>query len=268
MTGASVRCAGLVHVYHVEGTDVAALRGADLELAPGERIALLGPSGSGKSTLLSLVAGLMRPSTGTIHVNDLEVTSAGSGALHHYRGHTVGLMLQGVAGNLLPWANPTENLRYAARGTSPAADAVLEAAGLGHERRPVEQLTPSARQSVALAVALVGSPSLLLVDEPTNMLTSDDRERLLDVFVEVTAGTTVLMVTHDEAVAARMERMVRMRDGRVAAEGVRGAALSVVGADGSVPLPDGLLAQWRPGSRVRIRQTSETEISLTREDPL
>lgn len=265
--GAEVRCAGLVHVYRVSGTDVAALRGADLYLGPGERIALLGPSGSGKSTLLGLLAGLLRPSAGTVHVDDLEVTRAGESALHAYRARTVGLMLQGVNGNLLPYADPLQNVRHATAGRPGAGEDVLRLVDLHRERRAVDRLTPSARQAVALAVALARRPLLLLVDEPTNMLTPADRDALLDAFVEATVGTTVLMVTHDEAVAGRMERMVRMRDGRIASEGVRESPFAVIGADGSVPLPDRVLGYWPPGARVRVVEDGERTLRLTREDP-
>ena len=263
---AAVRCRGLVHVYVVEGSDVAALRGADLEVAPGERIALLGPSGSGKSTLLALVAGLLRPSAGRVVVDGLDVSRASEPQLTAYRRHTVGLMLQGVNGNLLPYADPLENVRYVAGPQVEAGEAVLSLVGLADERRPVARLAPSARQAVALAVALSRRPPLLLVDEPTNMLTPTDRDALLDAFVDATAGTTVLMVTHDEAVAARMERMVRMRDGRIASEGVREQPYAVVGADGSVPLPDRLVDQWPPGSRVQVAAVGEDELRLTRAD--
>jgi ABC-type lipoprotein export system ATPase subunit len=245
---------------------VAALRGADLHLAPGERIALLGPSGSGKSTLLSLAAGLLRPSAGRIMVDGLEVTRAGERELHAYRANTVGLMLQGVNGNLLAYADPLENVRHATAGRVGAGADLLRLVGLDRERRAVGRLTASARQAVALAVALARRPRLLRVDEPTNMLTPADRDALLDAFVEATHGTTVLMVTHDELVAARMERMVRMRDGRIAAEGVREEPLAVVGADGSVPLPDRLLGQWPPGSRVRILEDGPEALRLTRDD--
>ncbi|GAB3434703.1 ABC transporter ATP-binding protein [Phycicoccus ginsengisoli] len=264
--GAAVRCTGLVHVYRVEGSDVAALRGADLALAPGERIALLGPSGSGKSTLLAVVAGLLRPSAGRVVVDELEVTRAGEQQLRGYRRHTAGLMLQGVNGNLLPYADPLENVRHVAGQQSQAAEHVLSLVGLVDERRPVGRLSPSGRQSVALAVALSRRPPLLLVDEPTHLLAPTDRDALLDAFVEATVGTTVLMVTHDEAVAGRMERMVRMRDGRIASEGVREQPYAVVGADGSVPLPDDLVGRWPPGSRVRIEPVGEDELRLTRAD--
>ena len=262
-TGAEVRCSGLVHVYRVGGTDVAALRGADLALARGERIALLGPSGSGKSTLLSLVAGLMRPSAGRILVDGLDVTTASERELHAYRARTVGLMLQGVNGNLIPYASPLENVLHADPDPSGAGLSVLALVGLDRETRPVSALTLASRQAVALAVALAGRPRLILVDEPTNTLTPHDRDVLLDAFVEATQGTTVLMVTHDEAVAARMERMVRMRTGRVAAEGLRESQYSVVGADGSVPLPDFLLHEWQPGRRVRVERDGPDQLRLT-----
>jgi putative ABC transport system ATP-binding protein len=264
--GASVRVAGVVHVYRVLGTDVAALRGADLAVEPEEAVALLGPSGSGKSTLLSVIAGLRRPSAGAVLVDGDDIARWSERRLYRYRAETVGLMLQGAASNLLPYATPRENVAYASSQRTSGAGDLLAAVGLADERRPVAQLDRAARQALALAVALAGKPRLLLVDEPTSQLDEDARETLLDAMLTATreAGTTVVMVTHDEQVAGRMQRMVRMRDGRVGAEGLRHEQYAVIGADGSVQLPDELLAAWPAGSTVRVEATSEHEIRLTR----
>ena len=264
--GSSVRCAGLVHVYRVAGTDVAALRGVDLLVDRGERVALLGPSGSGKSTLLTVVAGLRRPSAGVVEVDGRDIGAASGRQLHTYRADTTGLMLQGALSNLLPWATPQENLDYAMRGRNPAQTLVdvLGVTGVADERRPVAALDPAAQQAVALAVAMAGVPRLLLVDEPTSELDDPDRDLLLDALIEVTAdvGTTVLIVTHDEDVASRMQRMVRMRDGRIGSEGLRHEQFAVIGADGSVQLPDGFSATWPPGSRVEVTAVSSTQLRL------
>lgn len=270
-TGAGVRTVGVVHVYRVAGTDVAALRGVDLTVAPGERVALLGPSGSGKSTLLSVVAGLRRPSAGAVFVDGDDIARFSETQLYAYRSAGLGLMMQGTVSNLLPYASPRENVRFVAgrpprgRAADPGAEA-LAAAGLVDERRPVGTLSRADQQATALAVAMAGSPRLLLVDEPTSQLDDDARERLLDTLVAATAaaGTTVLMVTHDETVAQRMQRMVRMREGRVGAEGQRHDQYAVIGADGSVQLPEELMAAWPAGSTVVVAADSPDVITIRR----
>lgn len=268
-SGARVRCAGLVHVYRVAGTDVAALRGVDLDVSPGERVALLGPSGSGKSTLLTVVAGLRRPSAGVVEIDGRNIGRATNRQLHAYRADTAGLMLQGSLSNLLPWATPEDNISYAMRGRGEPQSVVdvLAVAGIAGERRPVGALDPAGQQVVALAVAMASAPRLLLVDEPTSQLDDSDRDVLLDSLVEVTAafGTTVLVVTHDEDVASRMQRMVRMRDGRVGSEGLRHEQFAVIGADGSLQLPDVLSAGWPPGSRVEVTPVSSTQLRIDRQ---
>jgi ABC-type lipoprotein export system ATPase subunit len=273
VSGAAVRAVGVVHVYRVAGTDVAALRGVDLAVRSGERVALLGPSGSGKSTLLSVVAGLRRPSAGMVFVDDRDVARFSERELYAYRAGTVGLMLQGARTNLLAYATATENLRFAIhrrRSEQAAAGVrVLDEAGLADDRRPVARLDLAAQQTIALAVAMATGPRLLLVDEPTSQLDDDARDGLMDALVRTTAaaGTTVLMVTHDEHLAGRMQRMVRMRDGRVGAEGLRHQQYAVIGADGSVQLPEELLATWIPGETVEVTATSADELRIARRLP-
>ena len=257
--GAEVRLEGLVHVYRVLGTDVAALRGVDLDVDPGERVALLGPSGSGKSTLLSLLAGLRRPSAGSVLVDGENIASFGERRLGRYRARTVGLMLQGVASTLLPYATPVECVRFAT-GAKANDDPVLNGAGLTAERRPAAQLDRGRRQLTALAVAMARQPALLLLDEPTSGLGDHQRDALFDALLAAVdrSTTTVIVVTHDEEVAGRMQRMVRMRDGRIGAEGLRHEQYAVIGADGSIQLPEALAGQWPVGAQVRVEQVGET----------
>jgi putative ABC transport system ATP-binding protein len=270
--GAAIRTVGVVHVYRVAGTDVAALRGVDLSVAPGERVALLGPSGSGKSTLLSVVAGLRRPSAGSVLIDGQDIARFSESQLYDYRSRSLGLMMQGTVSNLLPYASPQENVRFVGgtpsggRRAADASAAALAAAGLTHERRPIARLSRADQQATALAVAMAGDPRLLLVDEPTSQLDDDARESLLDTLVRATAaaGTTLLMVTHDENVAHRMQRMVRLRDGRVGAEGQRHEQYAVIGADGSVQLPEELMATWPAGSTVAVEAASPDEITIKR----
>jgi putative ABC transport system ATP-binding protein len=268
-TVAALRCTGLVHVYRVSGTDVAALRGVDLEVQPGQRLALLGRSGSGKSTLLSILAGVFRPSAGRAEIFGEDLAQITPARLRGLRGGVLGLVLQGTATNLLLWDDAVGNIDYVASRT-PRGDRrigldVLDAAGFTDLRTPVRMLAPSEQQVVTLAVAMSTRPQLLLMDEPTSQLDDAARDRLLDVLVDVTSreGTAVLVVTHDEAVARRMDRTIHIRDGRVAEEATAGGRFAVVGADGSVQLPEEALhGAWAPGSLVAVEVDGEREIRL------
>ena len=173
MRGLAIRTRGLVHIYHAEDHDVAALSGVDLDVAAGEMVGLLGPSGSGKSTLMSLLAGVLRPSAGKVFVGDTEVSAAPPRDLDRLRATEIGLMLQGAGRNLLPNTTPDDNVRFAQhparRAGRPLADPreVLDEVGLAdHADRPLSELTPGGLQLAAVAVAISTRPGLLLCDEP------------------------------------------------------------------------------------------------------
>lgn len=261
--GLAVSTHGLVHIYRSEGHDVAALAGVDLDIAPGEMVGLLGPSGAGKSTLLTLFGGLMRPSAGRIRVGHQDLTRMDEAQLDNYRAGDVGLILQGAARNLLPFLTPRDNVAFAqsaARGAGrpvPPVGEVLELVGLGTKgRAPLTELTPGQLQLTALAVAMSTRPGLLLADEPTSQLDHEARDLVLDTLHDVNheVGTTIVVVTHDGAVAARLPRTVTIRDGRVGGEGRRGEEYAVVAVDGSLPLPDHALDALPPGTLVRVHE--------------
>ena len=278
-TGLPVRTQGLVHIYRAEGHDVAALSGVDLVVGPGERIALLGPSGSGKSTLLGLLGGLLRPSAGRIHVGDQELSAMTDEEIDAYRATEVGILLQGARRNLLPYLTPRENLVFASRSAArrgrelPEPAEVLRLVGLeGREDDPLARLTPGQLQLAALGVAMSTSPGLLLADEPTSQLDHGARDTVLDALAHTAAtlGTTVVVVTHDPAVAAAFPRTVTIRDGRVGGEGRSGEEYAVVSADGSLPLPAEVLATVPPGTLVRVHHEEDGSWSLRpvlEEDP-
>jgi ABC-type lipoprotein export system ATPase subunit len=255
---------GLVHIYRAEGHDVAALSGIDLVVAPGERLALLGPSGAGKSTLLSLFGGLLRPSAGRLHVGDHDLTRMPEGELDALRGLDIGMVLQGAARNLLPYLSARANIGFAqaaARSRGRAVPDAAEVAALvglspGAADAPLTALTPGELQLAAVAVAVSCRPGLLLGDEPTSQLDHGARDVVLDALGHVNAewGTTVVVVTHDPDVAARMPRTITIRDGRVGAEGRAGEEFAVVSADGSVPLPPHALAALPPGALLRVHE--------------
>lgn len=264
----ALRCAGLVHVYREAGTDVAALRGIDLVVEAGQRVALLGPSGSGKSTLLAIVAGIMRPSAGKASVFGTNLATAKEGDLRRLRGGTLGLMLQGASTNLLLHESPEANVAWALkgrwRGSARIANQLLDAAELRATNRPTREMSPAEQQIVALAVAMAARPRLLLADEPTSQLDDNERDTLLDLLVEIAGeqGTAVLLVTHDDLVASRMQRSVHLRDGRIGEEATASGRYAVIGADGSVPLPEALRAEWTAGRLVSVDTVTPGEIRI------
>ncbi|CAN5249943.1 ABC transporter ATP-binding protein [soil metagenome] len=264
---------GLVHVYRVAGTDVAALRGVDLDVLPGQRVALLGASGSGKSTLLTIAAGIVRPSAGTTTVFGTNLGLATQSQLSRLRGGTIGLMLQGASTNLLLHESAIGNVDWALRGTSRGSREVgahvLDTGGIAVDGTTVGRMTAAQQQIVALAVAMASRPKLLLADEPTSQLDDDSRDRLLDVLVETTdrEGTAVLLVTHDQAVAERMQRTIHLRDGRIGSEGNATGRFAVIGTDGSIQLPEELRTQWEAGALVTVEPAENGELRIRRAQP-
>ncbi|WP_406831697.1 ATP-binding cassette domain-containing protein [Pedococcus sp. KACC 23699] len=252
---------GLVHIYRAEGHDVAALSGVDLVVAPGEVVGLLGPSGAGKSTLLTLFGGLMRPSAGRVRVGEHELSTMTEPELDRFRAADVGIILQGATRNLLPYLTARQNVEFAQRSAVkagrgvPGAAEVLELVGLDHAAtEPLDSLPPGQLQLAALAVSLASRPGLLLGDEPTSQLHHTSRDVVLDALHRVNEewGTTIVVVTHDPDVAARLPRTVTIRDGRVGSEGRAGEEYAVVSADGSLPLPAAAVAAFPPGAFVRV----------------
>jgi ABC-type lipoprotein export system ATPase subunit len=260
-SGMRVSTRRLVHIYRTEGHDVAALSGVDLDVDPGEVVGLLGPSGAGKSTLLSLLGGLFRPSAGKIFLDADELSAVSPRRLDELRATSVALMLQGATRNLVPYLTPRQNVTYAqgaARAAGkdvPDADDVLEQVGLHADAdRDLAALTPGHLQLAAVAVAVASGPGLLLADEPTSQLDHEAAARVLDTIARVNeaTGTTVVLVTHDPAVAAQLPRTVTIRDGKIGGEGRSGEEYAVVTADGFLPLPSHALADLPPGTLLRF----------------
>ncbi len=274
MTGVGVTSRGLVYIYRLEGYDVVALSGVDLDIAPGESVALLGPSGSGKSTLLALLAGLLRPAAGRLVVGQHDLVRAGPAELQALRATDVGVVLQGASRNLLPYLTAEQNVRFAQRGSSrkqlPAPRDVLAMVGLsarGRNRARPQRLSPGERQRLALAVGLATRPGLLLADEPTSQLDPRARDEVLIALDAVRrAGTTVVVVTHDPDVGRQLGRTVTIRDGRVGAEGRRGEDYAVVGRDGTVHLPQEVLRRLPPGTLVSVEPQPDGTVLLTPEE--
>ncbi|MGK5740620.1 ABC transporter ATP-binding protein [Micromonospora sp. URMC 103] len=263
--GVPVTCHRLIHIYPARAGDVVALSGVDLHIAAGEMLALVGPSGSGKSTLVSVLGGLLRPSAGRVFVGKHELSRLSPSEIAPLRGAVIGTVLQGAHRNLLPYVSVRRNVwlaqRPAARRSGRRADppeAILELVGLpGAGARLAGDLTPGQRQRAALAVGLAAGPGLLLVDEPTSQLDGPGRDEVLAALASVNAerGTTVVVVTHDAEVGARLGRAVTIRDGRVGAEGRDGRDFAVVAGDGTVQLPPETLEAFPPGTLFAVEHT-------------
>ena len=211
--------------YRVGSEDVHALDGVSLRIAEGEFAAVIGPSGSGKSTLMHLLGFMARPTTGRMMFDGEDVSALSASAQAGYRARKLGFVFQ--AFNLLPRLSVTENVllpvTYARGDTREArrrVAEVLDRVGLAHRaRHRPGQLSGGERQRVAIARALINRPRLILADEPTGNLDSQNVERVLALFPELHAeGQTIVLVTHDAAVAAAARRQIRMAGGRVQPE--------------------------------------------------
>jgi putative ABC transport system ATP-binding protein len=219
---AIIRIRELERAYRMGSELILALRGVTLDIHRNEYVAVMGPSGSGKSTMMNLLGCLDTPTAGEYWLNGEEVSRLTDDALARVRNREIGFVFQTF--NLLPRATALHNVElplvYAgARGRErrERAAAALERVGLGHrmEHRPSE-LSGGQRQRVAIARALVNQPSILLADEPTGNLDSVTSEEIMEVFANLhDAGQTVIMVTHEPDIAARAERRIILRDGRV-----------------------------------------------------
>ncbi|MDP9795140.1 putative ABC transport system ATP-binding protein [Catenuloplanes nepalensis] len=199
---------------------VTALRPADLTVAPGEYVTVVGPSGSGKSSLLNVAGLLDRPTAGGYELDGIDVGALRESARTALRGRRIGFVFQSF--HLLPYRTATENVAlaqlYAAvprRRRLAAARDALDRVGLAHRRDALPlTLSGGERQRVAIARALVHEPSLLLCDEPTGNLDSATAGTVLDLLDALHAtGITLVVITHDPVVAARGARTVTIRDG-------------------------------------------------------
>jgi putative ABC transport system ATP-binding protein len=197
------------------------LDGVDLAIAAGETVAIVGASGSGKSTLLGLLAGLDRPTAGRVELAGTDITDLDEDGRAAVRAGRVGFVFQ--AFHLLPALTARENVLLPMEvagiaDAGPRADSTLERVGLAHraEHRP-HQLSGGEQQRVAIARAFAPGPAVLFADEPTGNLDQTTGERVIDLLfgINAEAGTTLILVTHDEALAARCDRRITLDAGRV-----------------------------------------------------
>ena len=221
-SGEAVRTANLRKTFEADSAPVRALRGVDLTIQSGEFIAIMGPSGSGKSTLLNLIAGLDVPSAGDVVVAGIPLAGRSESELARIRRAHVGFVFQ--FHNLLTGMTASEQVQLAAalsgmsrRDSEKRARDLLDLLGLGDRADMLPGvLSGGERQRLAIARALANEPTILLADEPTGALDSESGSEVIELLRRLHAeGQTILLVTHDERVAAGAERTLEMRDGRL-----------------------------------------------------
>jgi putative ABC transport system ATP-binding protein len=212
----------LTKTYRVGDVDVHALRGVDLEVARGEFIAVVGSSGSGKSTLFNVLGGLTPPTAGSIHINGNDLAGMTNAQRTNLRKKTVGFVFQKY--NLLPTLSAEDNIRLVKYigDRSTELDApfkeVLTLLGIADRlKHKPRALSGGQQQRIAIARAIVNSPAILLADEPTGNLDSQNSIAVLKLMKDLNQrlGQTILMITHDQDAAAYADRKVHMRDGRI-----------------------------------------------------
>lgn len=282
---AFVICDNLVKIYKIAELEVVALQGLDLVVGPGELLGIVGASGSGKSTLMNVLGGLDRPSAGRAWVDGLDLLKLSNAELNQYRRTRVGFVWQQGARNLIPYLNALENIKLpmtlagqAGRVAQKRAEELLDMVELTERKKHrLSELSGGEQQRVAIAVALANQPRLLLADEPTGELDSATALTIYQMFQKLNRelGLTTLIVSHDPSIARHVNRVVAIRDGKLATETVRARGngrpgfgpsheaeeifeeLTVLDSAGRLQIPKEFLAHFGIRGRARIELTEE-----------
>ncbi len=270
-------CNNLVKIFKVANLEVVALQGLDLQVHKGEMMSLVGASGSGKSTLLNIVGGLDTPSAGQIRVGDFDLLKMNDQERVRYKREAVGFVWQQPGRNLLPYLTALENVELPMTLTQVPAHQqrkrtleLLDLLDLADRANfSPDRLSGGQQQRVALAVALANNPPLLLADEPTGQLDSEAAAQVFDSLRELNKAyhTTILVVTHDPQVAARVDRVVGIRDGRTSTEiwrernhhdgSISEEEWVILDRAGRMQLPQVYVDTLRLSGRVQVRLESD-----------
>ena len=221
-----IQCENLVKIYKTKDLEVLALQGLELEIEQGEMMAIIGNSGSGKSTFLNMIGGLDRPSAGRLIVDGKDLFKLSEQELVEYKRNTVGFVWQNNARNLLPYLTAWQNVQMpmlfgSAKQKKEHALELLEMVGMSHRKdHRLDQLSGGEQQRVAIAIALANSPKILLADEPTGAVDVKTGAEILDMLRRINrdTGLTVVIVTHDQMLAKKVNRVVTIRDGKISSE--------------------------------------------------
>jgi putative ABC transport system ATP-binding protein len=218
-----LRCDSLTKTYQSGNHELTVVKNISFDLQPGGFLAIVGPSGSGKTTLLGLLAGLDRPSSGSVTIDGVPIDRLGEDARARLRGEKVGFVFQSF--QLIPTLTALENVQVPLelRGISARTRAaeLLRRVGLeGREHHYPAQLSGGEQQRVALARAFSNQPKVLFADEPTGNLDAKSGANVVELMSELNRdlGTTLVLVTHDPDVAGRARRTIRLADGAVVAD--------------------------------------------------
>ena len=221
-----IQCDNLVKIYKTKDIEVLALQGLEITIQRGELMAIIGNSGSGKSTFLNMIGGLDRPSAGKLIVDGKDLFKLSDRELVDYKRRTVGFVWQNNARNLLPYLTAWQNVQMPMLFNSGAkkrerALELLDLVGLSHRKNSrLSQLSGGEQQRVAIAIALANDPKILLADEPTGAVDVKTGAYILDMFRQINrdSGLTIIIVTHDQMLSKKVNRVAAIRDGKISTE--------------------------------------------------
>ena len=257
-----LRCDHLVKFYDTDAGRVQAVRGVDIELEAGAVAAVVGPSGSGKSSLLRMLAGVDRPTAGSVLIDGVDLWRLGERARAATRAQLLTHVYQRPSDNLFSHLTAEMQLdRVRATASHEIVGEWLDRLGLAHRARSVpEQMSGGERQRLAFARAAVAGHRLVIADEPTSQLDSGSAAAVMDAVDTLSShGVTVLVATHDRRVLERVDEVIALRDGAVATVTSGGEQLSVIDRSGRLQLPPELQERFA-GRRVRLRWDADSPI--------
>ena len=273
---AMVECHNLIKIHKQGNLEVVALQGLDFVMEEGEFVSIVGKSGAGKSSLLRILAGLDRPSAGEASVHGVDLANITQSRLVSYYRQDVGFLWQDFTRNLLPYLSSIENVELPMllagvrrRERRRRSEALLEATGLRSQAHAkIHRMSGGQQQRLALCVALALAPRLLLADEPTGELDTETSLEMYELLRRMSheGGLTVLVVTHDVAMAKRSDRVVRLADGRMATQRM-GSDVELLSIDGRgmVQIPRDMLLEAGIGEHV-LAQVVEDGLLLRRDE--